>query len=246
VPVMLLLIVVFTTLLWGVGQSWNIATVGSIPEGLPAFRLPTWTGAELRALCPTALVLALISFVETLSIGKAFSPRHDYYRIAPNRELLALGVSKVLGALFRAIPTSASFSRSAIVETNGARSPLANIFAGLLLLLVLLFLTPIFYHLPVPVLAAIIIFSVRNLLDVEEMRRLWTLAPKEFATLIITFVFTLFAGLQYGIAGGVLLSLVFVFARAARPHLPSWVASPAPMLSGTAFVFPRLRSIPRC
>jgi SulP family sulfate permease len=83
----------------------------------------------------------------------------------------------------------------------------------------LLFFTPLFYYLPIPVLAAIIIYSIRNLFDLGEMRKLWNLAPKEFTTLIITFVFTLFAGLQYGIAGGVLLSLVFVFWRAARPHL---------------------------
>jgi len=92
---------------------------------------------------------------------------------------------------------------------------MATLFLGL----VLLFLTPAFYHLPEPVLAAIIIFSVRKLFDLAEMRRLWSLAPKEFATLLLTFLFTLFAGLQYGIAGGVLLSLYFAFARAARPHL---------------------------
>jgi SulP family sulfate permease len=164
-------------------------------------------------------VLALISFIETFSIGKTFGPRYGYYRVQPNRELLALGLSKVAGAFFRAIPTSASFSRSAVVESIGAQSPISGMVAVLILGLVLLFLTPLFEFLPVPVLAAIIIYSVRNLFDWREMRRLWHLSRKEFIILLITCLFTLFAGLQYGVLGGVVLSLVFVFIRVARPHL---------------------------
>ena len=218
-PVMLVLIVVTTLLVWWIGPEAGVVTIGEVPSGFPAFQLPVVDGPLVLQLLPVALVLALISFIETLSIGKAFSPRYDYYRILPNRELFALGASKVLGGLFQAIPTSASFSRSAVVESGGARSPVANLVAAGLLVLTLLFLTPLFYYLPVPVLAAIIIFSVRNLFDLAEMRRLWRLAPKEFITLLITFLFTLFTGLQWGILGGVLLSLAFVFLRAARPHL---------------------------
>jgi SulP family sulfate permease len=201
------------------GKEWGVAIVEDIPAGLPLFSMPAFELTTLRQLFPVALVMALISFIETLSIGKAFAPNHAFYRISPNRESIALGVSKIAGTFFQAIPSSASFSRSAVLEQGGAKSPLGSLTALLLLVLVLLFFTPLFYYLPIPVLAAIIIYSVRNLFDLKEMRRLWKLAPKEFATLMITFIFTLFAGLQYGIAGGVLLSLVFVFLRAARPHL---------------------------
>ncbi|MEM9258602.1 MAG: sulfate permease [Bacteroidota bacterium] len=218
-PTMLTLIISATLLVWGFGGAWGITTVEEIPAGLPMFQLPSFELTHLAQLLPVALVLALISFIETLSIGKAFSPRHPYYRVQANRELVALGLSKLAGMFLQAIPTSASFSRSAVIESGGGKGPLSNITAVVLLIVVLLFLTPVFYYLPVPVLAAIIIFSVRKLFDVTEMRRLLKLAPKEFITLIITFLFTLFAGLQYGIAGGVLLSLFFVFARAARPHL---------------------------
>ena len=218
-PLMLALIVVATVVVGLAGNPWGIATLETIPAGLPRFAWPTVATGTLLSLLPVALVLALISFIETLSIGKTFAPNYAYYRVRPNRELVALGLSKVVGALGQAIPTSASFSRSAVVEGAGGRTALTNVVAVGLLVLVLLFLTPWFYHLPIPVLAAIIIFSVRNLFDWAEMRRLYRLAPKELLTLLITFLFTLFAGLQYGIAGGVLLSLAFVLLRAARPHL---------------------------
>lgn len=218
-PTMLVLIFLTTALVSLAGRAWGIKTVEDIPPGLPAFNIPEITIGSVRDLLPVALVMALISFIETLSIGKAFADNHAYYRIFPNRESVALGIGKIAGAFFQAIPSSASFSRSAVLEENGGRTAISSIVAMILLGLVLLFFTPLFYYLPIPVLAAIIIYSVRNLFDLQEMKRLWRLAPKELATLLITFFFTLFAGLQYGIAGGVLLSLVFVFWRAARPHL---------------------------
>ncbi len=197
----------------------GVAVVGEVPAGLPPFTLPVFGFDGLLSLLPVAAVLALISFVETLSIGNTFATRHGYYRVRPNRELIALGLSKIGGSFFSAIPTSASFGRSAVLEEGGGRSGLANLVSFLLLVLVLLFLTPLFYYLPIAMLAAVIVFSVGKLFDLREMRRLYRLAPRELAVLLVTFFFTLFAGLQYGIAGGVVLSLTFVFLRAARPHL---------------------------
>jgi SulP family sulfate permease len=220
VPVLLGWIVIATALVyafrWDLG---GMAVVGTVPKGLPPLTLPSLDLTVWATLLPTALVLALISFIETLSIGKSLATHHAHYRIQPNRELFALGLSKIVGSLFGAIPTSASFSRSAVVEEGGGQSPLSSLVAAALLVLVLLFLTPLFFYLPLSMLAAVIIFSVSKLLDVAEMRRLARLAPRELAVLLVTLLFTLFAGLQYGIAGGVLLSLVFVYWRAARPHL---------------------------
>lgn len=219
-PSLLIWIVATTVLVATVGlDRRGIAVVGEVPAGLPSFEVATVNPNTLTELLPVALVLALISFVETLSIGKTFSTRHNYYRLMPNRELIALGAAKIGGAFFGAIPTSASFSRSAVVEQSGGKGPLSGVVAFLLLALVLLYFTSLFYFLPITVLAAVIIFSVRRLFDVAEMKRLYRLAPREFLTLIVTFCFTLFAGLQYGIAGGVVLSLAFGLLRAARPHL---------------------------
>ena len=219
-PAMLIWVVAATVLVYLFRlDRVGIAVVGEVPGGLPALSLPTFDTSVLGQLLPVALVLALISFVETLSIGNNFATHHGYYRIRPNRELLALGTSKIVGSLFGAIPTSASFSRSAVVEEGGGRGPLSGVVAVLILVAVLLFLTPLFYYLPLPVLAGIIVFSVVKLFNFAEMQRLWRLAPRELAVLLVTFLFTLFTGLQWGIAGGVVLSLFFVFFRAARPHL---------------------------
>ncbi len=219
-PVMLIWIVAATLLVYVLRlDRTGIAVVGEVPAGLPPFILPEFGGGTLLTLLPVAAVLALISMVETLSIGNALAARHGYYRILPNRELVGLGLSKVIGSLFAAVPTSASFGRSAVVEESGGLSGLANGISFVLLLLVLLFLTPLLYYLPIPMLSAVIVFSVGKLFDLPEMRRLYRLAPRELAVLLVTFGFTLFAGLQYGIAGGVVLSLAFVFLRAARPHL---------------------------
>ncbi|WP_116127120.1 SulP family inorganic anion transporter [Lewinella sp. IMCC34183] len=219
-PVMLIWIVSATLLVYGLRLDLaGIAVVGEVPAGLPPFVGLDAVGGDLLTLLPVAAVLALISMVETLSIGNALAARHNYYRILPNRELVALGLSKVAGAFFSAVPTSASFGRSAVVEESGGRSAVANLISFVLLVVVLLFLTPLFYYLPIPMLAAVIVYSVGKLFDLTEMRRLYRLAPRELAVLLVTFGFTLFAGLQWGIAGGVALSLAFVFLRAARPHL---------------------------
>jgi len=116
IPTFFLVVVLSTLLVWAMGQGWGISTVGFVPSGLPAFDFPELSLVSVREVLPVALVISLISFVETVSIGKTFSPKYNYYRIRPNRELVALGLSKIGGAFFQSIPTSASFSRSAVKE----------------------------------------------------------------------------------------------------------------------------------
>lgn len=197
----------------------GLAILKQVPNGLPHFNIPSFSKAELLALLPAALILGLISFVETLSIGKTFQDKHDYYRISANRELIALGASKLLGSLFMAFPTSASFSRSAVSEKGGAVTALSSIVTVIMLACCALFLMPLFYYLPMPVLAAIIILSVVKLFNWREMRRLWILDKKEWSTLMVTFLVTLFGGLQFGIAAGVVLSLIFFVIKSTTPHL---------------------------
>lgn len=219
-PVVLLFLLFTTGLTAGLNwEAQGLAVLGEVPSGLPALTFPFFSGQELIDLLPAAAVLALVSFVETLSIGKTLQENYDYYRVRPNRELIALGVSKVVGVFFQAIPTSASFSRSAVAEQSGTQSLLSSLVTASCLALCALFLMDWFYYLPLPVLAAIIILSVRKLFDLREMQRLWRLDKKEWCTLIVTFGVTLFGGLQFGIAAGVLLSLTFVVLKSTKPHL---------------------------
>lgn len=219
-PVILIFIIGTTALTaWLQWQDQGLKILEEVPNGLPAFSLPRFSGADIIDLLPAALVLGLVSFVETLSIGKTFQERHDYYQINPNRELIALGVGKILGSFFQSMPTSASFSRSAVGENAGARTAISSLVTVVILAICALFFMHWFYYLPMPVLAAIIILSVLRLFDLKAMVRLWKLDKKEWLTLMVTFFVTLFGSLQFGIAAGVLLSLLFVVIKSTTPHL---------------------------
>lgn len=216
-----LFLIVFTSFICWLFQldQAGVAIVGDIPAGLPSFLLPKISGNQVLSILPAALIIALISFIETLSIGKTFAEKHTYYRIKPNRELIALGAAKFFGAFFQGIPTSASFSRSAVNEEMGARTVISSLISVLLVAFAVLFITDWFFFIPLPVLAAVIVVSVKNLFNFQEMRRLWSLDKREWASLMVTFFVTLFGGLQFGIAAGVLMSLAFFILKSARPHL---------------------------
>ncbi|MGB3546834.1 MAG: sulfate permease [Saprospiraceae bacterium] len=219
-PASLYVILISLPAAWLLGlDEVGVQVVGHIPSGLPKLLVPAWDTNLLKALLPAAGIIALISTVETLAIGKTFEAKHEYYRVQANRELIALGLTKMVGAVFQGFPTSASFSRSAVAEAGGARSGFVSLFAAGVILVALLLLTGIFYYLPLPALAAVIIMSVRNLFDAKEMVRLWKFDRAEFATLMATLLITVFGGLQFGIGAGLLLSLAIIILRNARPHI---------------------------
>ncbi|MGY6648555.1 SulP family inorganic anion transporter [Wenyingzhuangia sp. IMCC45574] len=197
----------------------NVEVLQDIPSGLPSFQFPVITLKTISDLFPIALTLAIIGFLETISIGKALEKNTDDVLISPNKELIALGMMNMFGALFKSYPTTASFSRSAVNDDAGSRTGLAALFSMLVLVLVLLFLTPYFYYLPKAVLAGIIIVSVIKLVNYKEAIRLWKLNKSDFWMLVATFSGTLFLGIKEGIVIGVVLSLVMLIARTSRPHV---------------------------
>ena len=144
--------------------------------------------------------------------------RHQNYFIRPNQELLAIGVSKIGGAFFQALPTSASFTRSAINDTSGAKSGVASIITASIIAVTLLFLTSFFYYLPNAILAAIILLAVRNLFDYHEAIHLWRTHRQDFLMMIVTFFITLSLGIEEGVLSGVILSILAVLYRSTNPH----------------------------
>lgn len=206
-----------------IGAGWlmdldkqGVEIVGSIPEGLPAITLPELNFENLRRLLPTALTLALVQFMSVASLGKAFAKRHNYL-VDSNHELVAIGASNFAGSLFNSLPVSGSFSRSAAAEQAGVKSPLANDVTSTLIVLTLLFLTPLFYYLPMPILAAIIMVSVFGLIDFEEVRFLFKTKRSEGIIAIFTFCCTLFVGIQEGILLGVGASMLTMLYKYSRP-----------------------------
>ncbi len=198
--------------------SQGIQLVGDIPTGLPPLTMPDINFNNMRELLPTAITLALVQFMIVASLGRTFAKKHDYI-IDANHELVAIGASNFLGSFFQSIPVSGSFSRSAASEQANVQTPLANIITSSVIIATLLFLTPIFYFLPMPILAAIIIVSALNLIDIQEFKFLFTTKKSEGLIATFTAVCTLFIGIQEGILLGVVASMVNMLYKYSRPNV---------------------------
>ncbi len=199
-------------------ESHGVHLVGNIPKGLPSFQIPDFSLQNIKSLWPMALTLALVGYLEAVSIGKSIQDKNGEETIDNNQELIALGSSNIAGSFFQAFPITASFSRSAINYESGARTNLASIISVIMVVLTLLFLTPLFYYLPNAILASIIMVSVFGLIDVGYAKSLWKYRKDEFFVLLVTFLATLFIGITQGILLGVLFSLLLMVYRTSKPH----------------------------
>lgn len=198
------------------------AVVGVIPGGLPSFNLPDFDVNVALHLFRFAVIIALLGFMEAISIAKAMAGKTGQ-RLDPNQELIGQGLANIFGSVAKSYPTSGSFSRSAVNLQAGAVSGLSSVFTSLAVVIVLLFFTPLLYHLPQAVLAAVIMMAVIGLVNVSGFVHAWRAQWYDGAISIISFVSTLvFAPhLDKGIMLGVVLSvLVFLYKRM-RPNVAS-------------------------
>ncbi len=220
IPNALLVVVVGILTIRYFGEKFSdVAIVKDIPSGLPSFSFPEIDISQMKELLPIALTLVMVGYLETISIGKSLEAKQDEYKLRPNQELIALGLSNIIGSWFKAYPSTSSFSRSAINQESGATTGMASLVSVVIVLLTLLFLTPLFYHLPKTVLAAIIIVAVFGLVNIKEAIFLWKANNLDFWLLVITFFSTLLFGIEYGIMIGVGLSLVILIFRTSRPYV---------------------------
>jgi SulP family sulfate permease len=196
----------------------GVDVVGQVPEGLPGASVPLPGLGDAQALLPTALTLALVQFLNVVTLGRTFAKQHGY-TVDPNRELVAVGAANLAGSIFSSIPASGSFSRSAVNDRAGARSPLANVFAAGVIALTLLFLTPLFANLPMPALAAIIMVSGFGLIDLAELRDLFMARRRDGAIALFTAACVLFVGIQEGILLGIGATVIAVLYRISRPNV---------------------------
>lgn len=201
----------------GLDGAGGVKVVGEVPAGLPGFALPALDTGWMVDLLPTALTVALVAFMEAISVARFVASR-EKYRVDPNQELVGLGMANLGGALTGGYPVAGGFSRTAVNVQAGARTPLASLITAALVGLTLVALTPLFRHLPVAALAAIIMVAVFGLVDLETARRLWRTSRPDFALLALTFVATLQLGITEGIATGVGASLAWFVVRSTRPH----------------------------
>ena len=202
------------------------AVVGVVPKGLPALSVPKIDFKIMMGLFPYAAIISLLGFMEAISIAKAMAAKTGQ-RLDPNQELIGQGLANMLGAVGKSYPTSGSFSRSAVNLQAGAVTGLSSVFTSLAVVIVLLFFTPLLYHLPQAVLAAVIMMAVIGLINVSGFIHAWKAQWYDGAISIITFICTLLFAphLDKGIMVGVLLSLGVFLYKSMRPKVVSLARS---------------------
>ena len=198
------------------------AVVGAVPSGLPALSVPHFDLDVMLRLLPSAMIIALLGFMEAISIAKAMAAKTGQ-SLDPNQELIGQGLSNILGAFSKSYPVSGSFSRSAVNLQAGALTGFSSVFTSAVVLAALLFLTPLLYHLPQCTLAAVIMMAVIGLIQPSGFLHSWKVAKYDGAISVITFIATLaFAPhLDKGIMIGVILSLGVFLYRNMRPAISS-------------------------
>ncbi|MEL7368598.1 MAG: solute carrier family 26 protein [Myxococcota bacterium] len=199
-------------------EARGVSVVGAVPAGFPMPSIPIIDTAMMRTLLPSAMVIALIGFVESVSVANTFAAKNRY-AIDANQELIALGAANLGGAVFQGYPVAGGFSRSAVHAQAGARTPLALIVTAVVVAIALIYLTPLFYFLPKAALAAVILTAVIKLIDVTHVQYLWRVKRDDLALLVLTFVTTLTVGIGLGLTVGVGASLLWVLVKTVRPHV---------------------------
>lgn len=196
----------------------GVKVVGIVPQGLPTISLPELDLALLRQLLPAALLISLVGFVESVSVGQTLASRHRE-RIDPNQELVALGNANIAAALSGGMPVTGGFSRSVVNYDAGAKTPMAGALAAVGIAITALYFTPLLHDLPHAVLAAIIIVAVLSLVDIGALGRTWRYSRQDGAAMAVSMLGVLLIGVEAGILLGAGLSLLLFLWRTSQPHI---------------------------
>lgn len=199
-------------------ESRGVEIVGEIPAGLPSPSVPSVEYSDLTALVPLAFSLWIITFLDGMGVGKTFEHKYEY-KVDKDQELVAYGSSNLAAGLFSGFPVAGSFSRSMINDKVGAKTLVAGLLGALLIAVVAMWFTGLFYNMPMVVLAVLIIWSVIKMIDFAELHRIRVFSMYEFYIAMLTFAIVLLLGVLEGVLVGVLISFVYVIYRISHPHI---------------------------
>ncbi|XP_064180421.1 sodium-independent sulfate anion transporter [Anguilla rostrata] len=213
---------------WELSGHHSFTITGETSQGLPPFQPPPFSETTpngtvisfsdmAQDLGGGLAVIPLMGLLESIAIAKAFASQNDY-RIDGNQELFAIGLTNILGSFVSAYPVTGSFGRTAVNSQSGVCSPAGGVVTGTIVLLSLAFLMPLFRYIPKASLAAVIICAVAPMVDVRVVTQLWTVRRLDLLPFLVTFLVS-FWQVQYGIVGGVLVSMVMLLHAIARPKL---------------------------
>ena len=209
-------VVATTVLTWGAGL--EVAVVGTVPQSLPPFTMPSFDPDLLRQLLVPALLISVIGFVESISVAQTLAAKKRQ-RIDPDQELIGLGAANLGAAFTGGYPVTGGFARSVVNFDAGAATPAAGAFTAAGLAIAAIALTPLVYFLPKATLAATIIVAVLSLVDFSILRKTWAYSRADFFAVAGTILLTLGFGVETGVSAGVILSIFLHLYKTSRPHV---------------------------
>jgi len=199
-------------------QDKGVAVVGFTPSGLPGFNLPAFDFNTISSLAGPAIVIALVSFAETYSVGKAISSETKQ-KLDVDQEFIGQGLANLIGSFFQSYPVSGSFSRTAINFATGAKTGVSSIISCMAVVIALLFLTPLLAYIPKTALAALVISAVLLLFHPKEVFRLWKMNRDDGIVAVTVFILALLTKPDYALLIGVVMSLMFFLWKTMRPRI---------------------------
>ena len=204
--------------IYGLDQTDKVSIVGRVPGGLPSIALPSIQWDQINTLLLPALLISLVGFVESVSVGQSLALKRGQ-RINPNSELVGIGAANVASAISGGFPVTGGFARSVVNFSAGAQTPAAGIVSAVLMAIVIAGLTDWFYYLPQAVLSATIIVAVIGLIDTHTLKEAWHYDKADAIALLLTFAGVIVFGVEEGIVIGVAMSLAVLVWRSSHPHM---------------------------
>jgi len=217
-PIALFLVVISVAFVSMTNLAGHVSTVGEIPSGLPRFSPPMLRIGEVDGILPLAFATLLLSYMESVSAGRAFAAKYNY-KLDVRQELLGLGSANLFAAFGQGYPVAGGLSQSAVNEQAGAKTPLSLIFASITLAFCLLFFTGFLQNLPKAVLAAIVLMAVKGLIKFREIGHLWQVSRLEFTVAAVALIGVLLFGILNGVVVAAVVSILLLLHHAARPHV---------------------------
>ncbi len=217
-PIVVVLLSIGLSAGLNLSERYGLRVVGDIPAGLPSFILPDMDWLGYQALLVPALVIAVVAFVDSMTIAQTLGAR-SRTRVDANKELLGLGISNFFAGMTGGYPVNGSLSRSAVNFSAGARTPISGVLAAAFMALTALFLTPYLTQLPLATLAALIIVACFSMVEFDNLWRTWVYSRTDGVTAVATFLAVLLLGVQWGVLVGVVLAMALHIRATLKPHM---------------------------
>lgn len=217
-PMVVVIVSTALVAVYNLDQQAHVAIVGHVPGGLPSISLPTIQWDQINALWLPALLISLVGFVESVSVGQSLALKRSQ-RINPNRELVGIGAANLASAFSGGFPVTGGFARSVVNFSAGAQTPASGIVSAVLMAIVIAGLTHWFTYLPQAVLSATIIVAVLGLIDIHTLKEAWQYDKADAIALLLTFTGVIVLGVEEGIVIGVVMSLAVLVWRSSHPHM---------------------------